>query len=137
MKWILLACRVVLGTVFLYAGFWKATSSLQFLLALGPFTFVPATWLGTIALVLPVVEVAGGVLILVPRTARVGAGVLLGLLLVFIVALGWALANGIIVACSCFGVDDTPSAWKMAVALGRDSLLAVMAAAVLLVKPRR
>jgi len=137
MRWVLLACRVILGAVFLYAGFWKATSSLQFLLALAPFTFVPAAWLGTIALVLPLVEILGGVLILIPLTARVGAGVLLALLLVFIVALGWALANGIIVACSCFGVDETPSAWKMALALGRDGLLAAMAVVVVLAKPKR
>lgn len=136
MKWALLACRVGLAAVFLYAGVAKASSSAEFLLALAPFTFVPVTWLGPIARLLPLAEILGAILILPRRTRRAGAAVLLALLLVFIGVIGWALANGIIVACSCFGVDETPSAWKMALALGRDVVLAAMAAFVLAVKGR-
>ncbi len=41
------------------------------------------------------------------------------LCLLFIAVLGWALANGIIVSCACFGQDETPSAAKMAMSLIR------------------
>jgi hypothetical protein len=126
-----LACRLVLAAVFLYAGVIKASAGAAFLLALLPFTFVPAAWLAPIAAILPLVEIAAGVLLLWPRTARLGAGLALGLLVLFCGALGWALANGIIVACGCFGNDETPSAAAMTWALVRNAALAAAAVVVL------
>lgn len=127
----ILGLRVFLGGLFLYAGLVKSSSSAEFALALVPFTFVPSAWLGTLALALPVVEIIAGLLILLPWTKRAGAWLILLLSLVFAIALGWALANGIIVSCACFGQDETPSAAKMIAALARDGLIALAAAAVL------
>lgn len=133
---VLLAFRVILAGVFLYAGAVKALSSAQFAIALIPFTLIPGGWLGAISQLLPLAEIAGGLLILPPRTARWGAALILFLCLAFITALGWALANDIIVACSCFGRDDTPSRSAMLIALVRDGFLAAMAGLVLLFPPR-
>lgn len=130
-----LVCRLILGGIFLYAGAIKATSSAEFALALIPFTFIPGGWLGPISQLLPAVEIAGGFLILLPWTARWGAGIILLLCLAFITALGWALAKDIIVACSCFGSDDEPSRGAMVFALVRDGVLAGTAGAVLFLKP--
>ncbi len=130
-----LVCRIILGGTFLYAGAIKATSSGEFAMALIPFTFVPETWIGPISKALPLVEILGGVLVLLPWTKRYGAALLLLLCLAFIAALGWALANDIIVACSCFGQDEEPSAFKMKVALGRDLLLVAASVVVLLARP--
>ena len=129
---LVLVLRVVLGAVFLYAGVVKTSASAQFALTLVPFTFLPPVWLPGIALILPVVETLTGALLLAPWPGlrRVGAIAALALCLIFVVTLAWALANGIIVACSCFGRDETPSAWKMMLALGRDVLLAMAAAVV-------
>jgi putative oxidoreductase len=132
---VLLACRLILGGVFLYAGAIKAISSAEFALALLPFTFVPETWLGFIAQALPLVEIAAGLLVVLPWTARWGAGLVLVLCLAFMTALGWALANDIIVACSCFGNDEEPSRGAMIFALVRDVVLAGMAGAVLIAHP--
>ena len=122
--------RFVLAGIFLYAGLVKSLSSAQFAIALIPFTVVPSEWIGTIALLLPLAEIGAAVLLLLPSTQRIGALAILALCLLFIAALGWALANGIIVSCACFGKDETPSAMKMAAALGRDVLLAAAALAV-------
>jgi uncharacterized membrane protein YphA (DoxX/SURF4 family) len=119
--------RLILGAVFLYSGLVKASSSAQFAIALAPFTFLPTNWLRPVAVLLPLCEMAAGVLVLTPRTSRVGAGVIFVLCAVFATVLGWALANGIIVSCSCFGRDETPSAAKMIIAMGRDLLLAGLA----------
>ena len=127
-----LAIRLFLAGVFLYSGVVKASSSAQFALALAPFTLIPETWIPPLSVFLPCAEIAGGALILVPRTRTIGAFLVLGLCLVFISALGWALANGIIVNCSCFGREERPSAAKMALALMRDVFLAIMAFIVLL-----
>jgi uncharacterized membrane protein YphA (DoxX/SURF4 family) len=121
------ALRIVLAAIFLYAGVFKATASEQFLVALVPFTFLPATLLLPVSLLLPVIEILAGLLLLLPRTHRLGAALALALLLIFIGVLGWALSQGIIVSCSCFGEDDEPSAWKMIIAILRDLVLAAMA----------
>jgi len=132
MKLALTALRFLLAGVFLYAGLVKSLSSAEFALALIPFTVIPSAWLGTIARILPLAEIAAAVLLLLPGTRRIGALAIGGLCLLFIAALGWALANGIIVSCSCFGRDEAPSAMKMALALGRDVILALAALAVFL-----
>ncbi len=123
-SWIL---RISLAAVFLYAGIIKSTASEQFLLALAPFTFLPDALLLPISRWLPLLEVLAGLLLLIPPTHRLGAGIALALLLVFIGALAWALSQGIIVSCSCFGEDDAPSVWKMVVAMIRDLVLAAAA----------
>jgi hypothetical protein len=93
---------------------------------------IPETWFHPLSVLLPYAEIAGAALILVPRTKAIGACLLMGLCLVFASALGWALANGIIVNCSCFGQEERPSAAKMTLALMRDVFLAVLAFIVLL-----
>jgi putative oxidoreductase len=134
---VLLAFRVILAAVFLYAGLIKALSSAEFAMALLPFTFVPETWTGPIAQGLPLIEVAAGLLVLLPWTRRYGAALILLLCVAFITALAWAMANDIIVACSCFGEDDEPSRGKMGVAIARDLGLAALALAVLVFPAKR
>jgi len=124
LSWIL---RMVLAAVFLFAGLVKSTASEQFLVALAPFTFVPEALLSPISFWLPIGEVLIGLLLLIPQTHRFGAALALALLLVFIGVLAWALSQGIVVSCSCFGEDDEPSAWKMMVAILRDLIFAGMA----------
>jgi uncharacterized membrane protein YphA (DoxX/SURF4 family) len=126
------AIRLFLAGIFLYSGVVKASSSAQFALALAPFTLIPEIWIRLLSVLLPCAEIAGGALILVPRTKTIGACLVLGLCLAFASALGWALANGIIVNCSCFGQDERPSAAKMTLALTRDVFLAALAFIVLL-----
>ena len=126
-----LAIRLFLAVIFFYSGLVKASGSAQFAIALAPFAMVPDTWIHPLSVLLPFVEIAGGALILVPWTKRIGAFLILALCLVFITALSWALANGIIVDCSCFGQEQRPSAAKMTLALLRDIFLAGLALVVL------
>jgi len=130
MKVVFPALRFLLAGLFLYAGLVKASASAQFALALVPFTIIPATWLGPIALILPLVEILGGLFLLLPSTKRIGAAVILALCIGFVTILAWALTQGIIVSCSCFGRDDAPSAYKMALTMARDVLLAAAALAI-------
>ena len=134
MKRILLGLRVILASIFLYSGLIKASSSAQFAIALAPFTFLPETWIRPLSILLPLWEIIAGLLILVSPTKHLGAGVIFVLCVLFATVLGWALANGIIVSCSCFGEDDQPSAMKMGLALGRDLFLAGLALVIILEK---
>lgn len=140
MRVLFLLARIVLAGIFLYAGLIKATASAHFAVTLIPFTIIPDSWINPIALGLPIVEILAGVLLLIPRTKLYGAGLILLLCAGFIGILGWALATGNIVACGCFGQDETPSARLMAVSMGRDVLMALVAAAIVwdsLRKPRK
>ena len=129
---ILLCARLALAGVFLHAGAVKATSSHEFALALLPFTFVPQDWTMPLALTLAATELLAGVLLLLPRVFPAGAALVCALCVLFISVLTWALANGFIVSCGCFGTEEAPSAWKMLAAIGRDIAILIAAAAILL-----
>ncbi len=132
MRYVFLAARIVLAGVFLYAGIIKASASAHFAVTLMPFTILPQDWIGLIAFALPLVEILAAILLLIPRTSPYGAALALLLSVAFISLLGWALHNEIIVACGCFGQDETPSAEKMQMATGRDVVLSVVALAIFL-----
>jgi putative oxidoreductase len=131
---LILLLRILVAAVFLYAGVIKASASTQFALTLIPFTIIPIVWLPTIAWLLPILEILAGLLLLIGPTQRVGAGLVVLLCVGFFVVIGWALGNGIIVSCSCFGRDESPSAIKMALSLGRDVLLATAAGMILFLR---
>lgn len=122
-----LAARLILAGVFLFAGLVKAGAGQQFALTITPFTIIPPDWLPIIANLLPLLEVVAGILILIPRIHPAGSALILTLCLFYVGMLGWALANDIIVACSCFGQDETPSAGKMWLVLWRDVGFAALA----------
>ena len=127
----ILCLRLGLAAVFIYAGTVKATSSHEFAIALMPFTFVPPAWTIPLALGLAATELLAGILLLLPVVFPVGAGISCALCLLFISVLSWALAQGIIVSCGCFGPDEAPSVWKMLEAVGRDFMLLAAALAII------
>jgi uncharacterized membrane protein YphA (DoxX/SURF4 family) len=132
---VLLFLRLALAGLFFYAGVVKAGASQEFAIALLPFTFVPPEWTMPLALSLAWIEILAAILLLLPRAFPFGAALVCALCVLFIGVLSWALWNGIIVSCGCFGADDSPSAWKMFLAIGRDILL-LAAASAILVLPR-
>lgn len=121
------AVRLLLAGVFLYAGLIKAGDREEFLNGLLPFTFMPPEWLVPISFVLPWAEVLTGVLLLLPWTVRWGAAASAALMFLFAGVIGWALSEGLVVACSCFGEDEIPSEEKMVFVIIRDLVLAAAA----------
>jgi uncharacterized membrane protein YphA (DoxX/SURF4 family) len=134
--WSIVLIRVVLGMTFLFSGAIKAGASEEFALALVPFSILPESWTGTFAVALAWTEIAAGLLILLPRVHRIGSAIILVLALVFIGVLTWALSNGLIVSCGCFGGDETPSAAAMQLAILRDIGIAGAAALTLVFRAR-
>ena len=134
--WCIVLIRFVLGGTFLFAGAIKAGASEEFALALVPFTILPEAWTGPFAVTLAWTEIAAGLLILLPRVHRIGSALILFLALVFIGVLTWALSNGLIVSCGCFGGDETPSAAAMQLAILRDVGIASAAALTLVFRAR-
>jgi uncharacterized membrane protein YphA (DoxX/SURF4 family) len=115
--------RILLAALFLYAGLVKLDASEQFALTMSKFSFLPENSVPWLALGLPVVEIFAALLLLVPTTARLGAGLVAVLLVTFIAAIGWTLQQGFTADCGCFGEEGAPSRGKMLFALGRDVAL--------------
>ena len=85
------AVSVILAAVFMYAGAAKFSDPLQFADSIAAFAILPAAVINLLALSLPPFEIACGLLLLWPRTRRVGALAVALISVVFFVALSSAL----------------------------------------------
>lgn len=114
--------RLLLAALFLTAGLIKAGASEGFAITIAQFSILPPAAITAFALALPWVEILTALLLVIPKTARVGAALAALLLTTFITALLWALSQGLIVDCGCFG-ESAPSLNKMLLTLTRNVIL--------------
>ena len=117
-----LAIALALAAVFIYAGVDKIRDPLQFADSIAAFAILPAVFINLLALGLPPFEIACGLLLVVPRTRRVGAISVTLISVVFFSALLSALVRGLTLDCGCFG-SGVPSRQRMWAELGLDVLL--------------
>jgi uncharacterized membrane protein YphA (DoxX/SURF4 family) len=129
-----LVARLALGGVLLAAGLLKVgdlTGSVQSVLAYELFSYPVARFLGT---VLPVVEIAVGLLLVVGLLTRASAVVGGVLMLAFIAGIASAWSRGLTIDCGCFGTggpvdpDDTRYLTEIARDLGLLALAAWLVA---------
>ena len=97
------AIRVVIGGIFIYAGFMKMLDPWAFAKAIASFRTVPAAFISPLAITLPPLEVMAGALWLLNRAPVVAATTIFGLCVVFALALGTAMLRGLPTQCGCFG----------------------------------
>lgn len=104
--WVL---RVGLGVLFVYAGVMKLGDPTAFALEIGNYRLWPAL-APYLAVVLPAVEITAGLgVIALPSVWRRGAALcIVGLMVMFTIAVSVAVARGINVDCGCFGGDSGP-----------------------------
>jgi putative oxidoreductase len=114
--------RLIIGGVFIYAGWVKRNDGVDFADSVASFRMLPTLLVMPLTLTIPPFEIAAGAMVLTGLWKRVGT---LGLLLMsatYCIALATALARGITVNCGCFGASVVgANPW---VDLGRDLLLA-------------
>ncbi|MFZ0903445.1 MAG: MauE/DoxX family redox-associated membrane protein [Mycobacterium sp.] len=119
--------RIALGAMFIFAGLTKLFDRAEVRRAVHDFG-VPAPLIGVVAAGLPVVEMSLGITMFPSATARWSALGMIAVLVVFIAAIGAAIARGTRPQCRCFGqVHSGAVGWKT---LARNGLLAATAAAV-------
>ena len=128
----LLLGRLILAAVLGVAGVAKLLDrggSRRALLDFG----APARVVGPTALVLPLVELGAAAALVPDASARWGALTALGLLILFSVGIGVALARGRRPSCHCFGrLHSAPAGWRT---LLRNTGLAAVAVAVVWLDP--
>ena len=116
------ALRLVIGGVFIYAGWAKRNEGIEFADSVASFRILPGALIVPFMLSIVPFEIGAGAMVLTGWQKRIGA---LGLLLMasaYCIALALALARGITVNCGCFGTSAVgTNPW---LDLGRDLLLA-------------
>ncbi len=99
------ACRILVGLVFLLYGFDKIPHPGDFARAIDNYRLLPEFLVNLLAVVLPWVEVACGLLLLSGQWVRSAALLSAFLLVVFIIAVCVALVRGLDINCGCFNTD--------------------------------
>ena len=103
--WIGLALRIFIGGYFVYAAVPKIIEPLAFATSIGHYGLMPNWLVNAYALVIPWLELlVGGALVVGyrVRTSTVLAGIML---VMFTLAVAWAVAWGLKIDCGCFGAD--------------------------------
>ncbi|MBU2548432.1 MAG: DoxX family membrane protein [Proteobacteria bacterium] len=138
MKWRILvwACRLILGGVFIYASLDKIAHPERFAELVYNYRILPGDLVNLFAIVLPWVELTGGLLLLTGRQPLPASLILTGLMVVFGSAIGYNLARGLDFNCGCF--STSPEMAKETIrTLARDVALLVPAAVCLFDGHRR
>jgi uncharacterized membrane protein YphA (DoxX/SURF4 family) len=127
-KYFLLALRLLLGVVFIYASIDKILKPEGFAQAIYNYRMMPHVAINLMAIVMPWLELICGVLIVIGVFVR-GSALLIGfMLLVFVIAISFALVRGLDISCGCFRVEGGHA--LAADLLVRDVLMLIAAAIV-------
>ncbi len=121
-RWSLLALRLFIGGVFIYAGLIKIDKPLAFADSIATFQVLPPQLINLVALALPLFEILVGGLLIFGIFQRQAAFALTFVTILFVVLLVQALVRGLQVDCGCFGFG-APSPLSTWSSLGRDLFL--------------
>jgi uncharacterized membrane protein YphA (DoxX/SURF4 family) len=98
--------RVIVAGLFLYAGTIKLIQPDTFLADVESYRMMPYSWAWLIAFYLPPLEILCGLSLLWAKTRLPSAIILIGLMLVFIVAIAAVWLRGLDISCGCFGTSE-------------------------------
>jgi putative oxidoreductase len=121
LRWV---CIILLAAVFLYSGYSKMQSTLQFAAVLAQYQLVPTELILPVATYLPWGEVVLGLFLLSGWKTRLAASAAAVLLIIFIAVMTVTYFRGIEADCGCFGIGEKISLRT----IGRDALLLLPAA---------
>ncbi len=103
-KWAYRPIRFTLGTVFIWSGVSKLANPHSFSVIIGAYGLINDSWVLPVSLFLPLIELFGGVGLLLDL--RGSLTTIAGLLLLFMLILGYGIWMGLDVDCGCFGPED-------------------------------
>jgi uncharacterized membrane protein YphA (DoxX/SURF4 family) len=129
--------RLALAGIWLVSGGVKLADRIGTIVAVDAYEVLPERFVPVVASILPLLEIALGVLLLIGAGTRVAAVVSAALLLVFVAGLAQAWIRGLSIDCGCFGGGGTvaPGETQYGLELVRDlGFLAL--AGWLVVRPR-
>jgi hypothetical protein len=104
MDWLYTLCRWTLGGIYIYAGGTKLLEPEIFAVLIDAYGIVPEGLLMSVAIGLPFLEVIAGFGLLFD--IRGSLALMTGLLVLFMMVLGYGIWMGLDVDCGCFGPED-------------------------------
>jgi putative oxidoreductase len=116
-----LAARLYLGVVFLLACHHKIIHPQAFAVDIATYEILPLGLVNMMAIILPWIELAAGVMLIIGWRTRSAALLVTGMMMVFTIAISMALHKGLDMSCGCFasqGAVEDPISWRTIV---RDS----------------
>lgn len=108
--WLLLACRLFLGALFLYAGVGKAGDPGEFIRSVRIYNILPDFIEPAFAVGMLWIEIFCGALLIAGLFTESAALAIDGMLVVFIIAISINIARGNVMECGCFdffGLKET------------------------------
>lgn len=107
--WAELACRWLLGAIFLVASFHKIINPAQFAKIIYGYQLVPDPAINLTAILLPFLELVAGAALMAGLFPRSAAVIINGMLGAFIIAISINLLRGHTFDCGCFSISDAGS----------------------------
>jgi uncharacterized membrane protein YphA (DoxX/SURF4 family) len=125
MRWPIIICRIVMGSIFIVSGLMKTLDAQSFLATL-PYYHLPE-WLIPLGALIPAVEVTIGFAFIVGLVLPFATLAAAGLLVTFSVLLLVGIAGGELETCGCFGrlLEQSPGS-----ALFRNLILLILTAVI-------
>jgi len=103
MRALWMICRILFAAAFVLGGVGKMFDAAGFATVIFNYQILPAKMIYAVALILPAVELIGGLALFCNVLVRGTLVVLNVLMVVFLAAMGLAMARGLDVTCGCFG----------------------------------
>ncbi|MBW2623691.1 MAG: DoxX family membrane protein [Deltaproteobacteria bacterium] len=98
--------RLFLGGLFIYASIHKIMEPTEFAETIYYYQILPTQIINLLALIMPWLELATGILLLIGRFVLPSSIIVTAMLLIFGAAIGFNLARGLDFQCGCFAVSD-------------------------------
>lgn len=118
-----LLLRVYVGGVFVYASMYKINYPGEFAETIASYQLLPYWTVNLTALIMPWLELASGVLLVLGVRTKSAAALVGGMLLLFSLVILVTLLRGIPIGCGCFTSVEEPLGWGT---LWRDLLWLAM-----------
>ena len=129
--------RLGLGGIFVYAGALKIWDPQRFATDVHHFQLTPWTVSVLIAVYLPWLEVLAGLALIVRRLTPGASLAIVGMTVVFMIAITSAWARGLDISCGCFGKEEAKIATDFFQLMLRDAALLAAAVVLLAAEMRR
>ena len=128
-RWIALGARLILGGVLFAAGLLKYQHLDKSQMAVRAYELLPVSLANFLGVVLPFVEIAVGILLILGAAIRISSLVGGILMLMFITGISQAWARGLSIDCGCFGGGGqvAPGTASYLPEILRDAALALLA----------
>lgn len=101
-SYVALLVRLYLAWVFISACIHKIIMPESFAVDIATYQFLPLVFINPLAIVLPYVELATGVMLVTGTKARSAALMVCGMMVMFMIALTHALMHDLSISCGCF-----------------------------------